>query len=158
MSSDKLVDENDPSMWVAKRNLALVKFMKWFFFFLQGSYSQSHIKGRLWLKCWFFTEFHLDHVQKFSRNYCGIGSHSHFFWFCTTIPIDVYIRQASSSVSTRSIYWKSSLCNVFLNMSIWNLQYLKMQMGKRKLQGLLWQQTSGRHWNSWGMVKIFNPN
>ena len=83
--------------------------------------------------------------RSFQGNYCGIGSHSHFFWFCTTIPIDVYIRQASSSVSPRSIYWKSSLCNVFLNMSIWNLQYLKMQMGKRKLQGLLWQQTSGRH-------------
>ena len=48
MSPDKLVDENDPSMWVAKTKVTPVKFTKWLLFFLQGSYSQNHIKGRLW--------------------------------------------------------------------------------------------------------------
>ena len=32
MSSDKLVDENDPSTWVAKTKVAPVKFTKWFLF------------------------------------------------------------------------------------------------------------------------------
>ena len=30
MSPDKLVDENDPSSWVAKTKVAPVKFTKWF--------------------------------------------------------------------------------------------------------------------------------
>ena len=30
MSPDKLVDENDPSTWVAKTKVAPVKFPKWF--------------------------------------------------------------------------------------------------------------------------------
>ena len=33
MSPDKLVDENDPSTWVAKTKVAPVKFTKWFLFF-----------------------------------------------------------------------------------------------------------------------------
>ena len=36
MSPDKLVDENDPSTWVAKTKVAPVKFTKWFLFYIQS--------------------------------------------------------------------------------------------------------------------------
>ena len=158
MSPDKLVDENDPSMWVAKRNLALVKFMKWFFFFLQGSYSQNHIKGRLWQEVLVIHWISLGPCPEVFKK---------SLWDWQPLPLLLVLHHNSHwclhtaskfQCQSQKHLLKSSLCNVFLNMSIWNLQYLKMEMGKRKLQGLLWQQTSGRHWNSWGMVKIFNPN
>ena len=39
MSPDKLVDENDPSTWVAKTKVAPVKFTKWFLFNINPYYS-----------------------------------------------------------------------------------------------------------------------
>ena len=45
MSPDKLVDEKDPSTWVAKTKVAPVKFTKWFLF-----WNEIDAKARLGLK------------------------------------------------------------------------------------------------------------
>ena len=57
MSPDKLVDENDPSTWVAKTKVAPVKFTKWFllicilliyFLFLQHEYCLFSFISTVW--------------------------------------------------------------------------------------------------------------
>ena len=42
MSPDKLVDENDPSTWVAKTKVAPAKFTKWFLLILASKEYLSY--------------------------------------------------------------------------------------------------------------------
>ena len=47
MSPDKLVDENDPSTWVAKTKVAPVKFTKWFLFQHETLIDRKSTSGAL---------------------------------------------------------------------------------------------------------------
>ena len=64
MSPDKLVDENDPSTWVAKTKVAPVKFTKWFLLLIK-SFVFSKLLYCLWWKTSKTNVHKLQLVQNF---------------------------------------------------------------------------------------------